>query len=225
MNQSRLLIIDDEEDMRALVHMYLKSSGFEVYQAANGEEALEILSAMSIDLIVADVMMPVLDGFTLCLNIRQSSNVPIVFLTARGEEWDRVYGLKIGADDYIVKPFSPSELIARIDAVLRRVNRESAADKTVQLYGQIEINERGRTVKVCGKSLALTLKEFELLLFLCRHRGQALSREQLLEHVWGIDYEGSVRTVDTHIKTLRIKLGNVGEFIQTMWGIGYKLEV
>ncbi|GAV14354.1 MULTISPECIES: response regulator transcription factor [Paenibacillus] len=225
MNQSRLLIIDDEEDMRALVHMYLKSSGFEVYQAANGEEALEILSAMSIDLIVADVMMPVLDGFTLCLNIRQSSNVPIVFLTARGEEWDRVYGLKIGADDYIVKPFSPSELIARIDAVLRRVNRESAADKTVQLYGQIEINERGRTVKVCGKPLALTLKEFELLLFLCRHRGQALSREQLLEHVWGIDYEGSVRTVDTHIKTLRIKLGNVGEFIQTMWGIGYKLEV
>ncbi|MEQ7051659.1 response regulator transcription factor [Paenibacillaceae sp. P-4] len=225
MNQSRLLIIDDEEDMRALVHMYLKSSGFEVYQAANGEEALEILSAMSIDLIVADVMMPVLDGFTLCLNIRQSSNVPIVFLTARGEEWDRVYGLKIGADDYIVKPFSPSELIARIDAVLRRVNRESAADKTVQLYGQIEINERGRTVKVCGESLALTLKEFELLLFLCRHRGQALSREQLLEHVWGIDYEGSVRTVDTHIKTLRIKLGNVGEFIQTMWGIGYKLEV
>ncbi|OBY79757.1 DNA-binding response regulator [Paenibacillus sp. KS1] len=225
MNQSRLLIIDDEEDMRALVHMYLKSSGFEVYQAANGEEALEILSAMSIDLIVADVMMPVLDGFTLCLNIRQSSNVPIVFLTARGEEWDRVYGLKIGADDYIVKPFSPSELIARIDAVLRRVNRESAADKMVQLYGQIEINERGRTVKVCGESLALTLKEFELLLFLCRHRGQALSREQLLEHVWGIDYEGSVRTVDTHIKTLRIKLGNVGEFIQTMWGIGYKLEV
>ncbi|MCM3291242.1 response regulator transcription factor [Paenibacillus sp. MER 180] len=225
MNQSRLLIIDDEEDMRALVHMYLKSSGFEVYQAANGEEALEILSAMSIDLIVADVMMPILDGFTLCLNIRQSSNVPIVFLTARGEEWDRVYGLKIGADDYIVKPFSPSELIARIDAVLRRVNRESAADKTVQLYGQIEINERGRTVKVCGKPLALTLKEFELLLFLCRHRGQALSREQLLEHVWGIDYEGSVRTVDTHIKTLRIKLGNVGEFIQTMWGIGYKLEV
>ncbi|EPY10720.1 MULTISPECIES: response regulator transcription factor [Paenibacillus] len=225
MNQSRLLIIDDEEDMRALVHMYLKSSGFEVYQAANGEEALEILSAMSIDLIVADVMMPVLDGFTLCLNIRQSSNVPIVFLTARGEEWDRVYGLKIGADDYIVKPFSPSELIARIDAVLRRVNRESAADKTVQLYGQIEINERGRTVKVCGEPLALTLKEFELLLFLCRHRGQALSREQLLQHVWGIDYEGSVRTVDTHIKTLRIKLGNVGEFIQTMWGIGYKLEV
>ncbi|KJB88245.1 transcriptional regulator [Paenibacillus sp. E194] len=225
MNQSRLLIIDDEEDMRALVHMYLKSSGFEVYQAANGEEALEILSAMPIDLIVADVMMPILDGFTLCLNIRQSSNVPIVFLTARGEEWDRVYGLKIGADDYIVKPFSPSELIARIDAVLRRVNRESAADKTVQLYGQIEINERGRTVKVCGESLALTLKEFELLLFLCRHRGQALSREQLLEHVWGIDYEGSVRTVDTHIKTLRIKLGNMGEFIQTMWGIGYKLEV
>lgn len=225
MNQSRLLIIDDEEDMRTLVHMYLKSSGFEVYQAANGEEALEILSAMPIDLIVADVMMPVLDGFTLCLNIRQSSNVPIVFLTARGEEWDCVYGLKIGADDYIVKPFSPSELIARIDAVLRRVNRESAADKTVQLYGKIEINERGRTVKVCGEPLALTLKEFELLLFLCRHRGQALSREQLLEHVWGIDYEGSVRTVDTHIKTLRIKLGSVGEFIRTMWGIGYKLEV
>lgn len=225
MNQSRLLIIDDEEDMRTLVNMYLKSSGFEVYQAANGEEALEILSAMPIDLIVADVMMPVLDGFTLCLNIRQSSNVPIVFLTARGEEWDCVYGLKIGADDYIVKPFSPSELIARIDAVLRRVNRESAADKTVQLYGQIEINERGRTVKVCGEPLALTLKEFELLLFLCRHRGQALSREQLLEHVWGIDYEGSVRTVDTHIKTLRIKLGSVGEFIRTMWGIGYKLEV
>ncbi|EJW19562.1 response regulator transcription factor [Paenibacillus alvei] len=225
MNQTRLLIIDDEDDMRALVQMYLKNSGFEVHQAANGEEALEVLSAMPIDLIVADVMMPVLDGFTLCLNIRQSSNVPIVFLTARGEEWDRVYGLKIGADDYIVKPFSPSELIARIDAVLRRVHRESAEDKTVQQYGQIEINERGRTVKVCGEPLSLTLKEFELLLFLCRHRGQALSREQLLEHVWGIDYEGSVRTVDTHIKTLRIKLGNVGEFIQTMWGIGYKLEV
>lgn len=225
MNQTRLLIIDDEDDMRALVQMYLKNSGFEVYQATNGEEALKVLSVVPIDLIVADVMMPVLDGFTLCLNIRQSSNVPIVFLTARGEEWDRVYGLKIGADDYIVKPFSPSELIARIDAVLRRVHRESAADKPVQQYGQIEINERGRTVTVCGEPLSLTLKEFELLLFLCRHRGQALSREQLLEHVWGIDYEGSVRTVDTHIKTLRIKLGSVGEFIRTMWGIGYKLEV
>ncbi|MDX8365893.1 response regulator transcription factor [Cytobacillus sp. IB215665] len=224
--KKKVMIVDDEEDMRNLIQMYVERDNFETYHASDGNDAFNILDKTNIDIIILDVMMPDIDGFTFCEKLRQTSNIPIIFLTARGDEWDRVYGLKMGADDYIVKPFSPSELIARIDAVLRRTNQGRHNDEGLFVkYGSLEINEKGRKVRVNGSSIGLTLKEFDLLLFFCKHLGQALSREQLLEGVWGFDYKGGVRTVDTHIKTLRIKLGGFGDSITTVWGIGYKLEV
>ncbi|NSL51658.1 response regulator transcription factor [Calidifontibacillus erzurumensis] len=220
-----VLIVDDEADMRQLVRMYLEKEGFLCLEAEDGEEALNLVKAHTIDLIILDVMMPKVDGLTFCMKVREQSSVPIIFLTARGDEWDRVYGLKLGADDYIVKPFSPNELVARVDAVLRRANPAVRNKEDHISYGPIEINLKGRQAFLNGELLNLTLKEYEILLFFCRHHGQALSREQLLENVWGFDYVGGVRTVDTHIKTLRLKLKEYGNLIQTVWGIGYKFEV
>lgn len=223
MNNITILIVDDEEDMRNLAQMYLENSGFTCYQAANGEETYRILNEEPIDLVLLDIMMPVEDGFQVCQTIREKSKVPIIFLSAKGEEWDKVKGLQLGGDDYIVKPFSPGELIARINAVLRRVGNINNEEDTVTI-GKINIDKKARTVSVDGKIVPLTLKEYELLLFFVNHKTYALSREQLLENVWGIDYVGSLRTVDTHIKTLRMKLG-AGDYIHTVWGIGYKFEV
>lgn len=225
MNKGKVLIVDDEADMRQLVRMYLEKEGFHCVEAEDGEVALDLLKANSFDLLIIDVMMPKVDGLTLCMKVREDSSVPIIFLTARGDEWDRVYGLKLGADDYVVKPFSPNELIARVDAVLRRANPVVREDEEQLAFGPIVLNLKGRQVYLGGELINLTLKEYELLLFFCRHNGQALSREQLLENVWGFDYIGGVRTVDTHIKTLRLKLKEHGNLIQTVWGIGYKFEV
>ncbi|HHY71737.1 MAG TPA: response regulator transcription factor [Bacillus bacterium] len=225
MNKGKVLIVDDEADMRQLVRMYLEKEGFHCVEAEDGEVALDLLKANSFDLLIIDVMMPKVDGLTLCMKVREDSSVPIIFLTARGDEWDRVYGLKLGADDYVVKPFSPNELIARVDAVLRRANPIVREDEEQLAFGPIVLNLKGRQVYLGGELINLTLKEYELLLFFCRHNGQALSREQLLENVWGFDYIGGVRTVDTHIKTLRLKLKEHGNLIQTVWGIGYKFEV
>jgi DNA-binding response OmpR family regulator len=224
MVQTNILIIDDEEDMRHLAEMYLENSGFHCYLAASGQEGYEILKSKTIDLIILDIMMPDENGFQVCARIREKYTIPIIFLSAKGEEWDKVKGLQLGGDDYIVKPFSPGEMIARIQAILRRAGlTTSEAQSRIQL-GEIIIDRMARTVFVADKIIALTLKEFELLLFFADHYGQALSREQLLEHIWGMDYIGSLRTVDTHIKTLRMKLG-VADYIQTVWGIGYKFEV
>lgn len=224
MVQTNILIIDDEEDMRHLAEMYLENSGFHCYLAASGQEGYEILKSKTIDLIILDIMMPDENGFQVCARIREKYTTPIIFLSAKGEEWDKVKGLQLGGDDYIVKPFSPGEMIARIQAILRRAGlTTSEAQSRIQL-GEINIDRMARTVFVADKIIALTLKEFELLLFFADHYGQALSREQLLEHIWGMDYIGSLRTVDTHIKTLRMKLG-VADYIQTVWGIGYKFEV
>lgn len=223
MNNITVLIVDDEEDMRNLAQMYLENSGFTCYQAANGEETYGVLNEEPIDLVLLDIMMPIEDGFQVCQSIREKSKVPIIFLSAKGEEWDKVKGLQLGGDDYIVKPFSPGELIARINAVLRRVGNINNEEDLVAI-GKINIDKKARTVSVDGKIVPLTLKEYELLLFFVNHKGYALSREQLLENVWGIDYVGSLRTVDTHIKTLRMKLG-AGDYIHTVWGIGYKFEV
>ncbi|MDP5276789.1 response regulator transcription factor [Chengkuizengella axinellae] len=226
MKDKNVLIVDDEQDMRNLIQMYLDTSNFGTFHAANGKEAFFILETERIDIIILDVMMPEMDGFSFCMKVREKSNIPLIFLTARGEEWDRVHGLKLGADDYIVKPFSPGELVARIDAVLRRYNHEIKTEMELYLQiGPLEIDEKGRKVKIHNKPVSLTLKEFDLLLFLSKHKGQALSRQQLLESVWGYDFLGGERTVDTHVKTLRIKMGSFGESIQTVWGIGYKLEV
>lgn len=225
MSNREILIVDDEQDISQLVGMYLENSGFSWDYADNGELALLKMNQNNYDLIIIDVMMPIMDGWTLCKKIRESSNIPVIFLTAKGEEWDKVNGLKIGADDYIVKPFSPGELIARIDAVLRRtINLNDSSIFNFQV-GKIQINENARTVKVGNKEISLTLKEYDLLIFLCKHQGHVFSREKILEQVWGFDYYGTARTVDTHIKTLRLKLGQDADYISTVWGVGYKFGV
>lgn len=223
MNPIKVLIIDDEEDMRNLVQMYLENSGFKCDHAADGVKGMKKLHEEDFDLVILDIMMPFEDGFTVCGKIRTFSQVPIIFLSAKGEEWDKVRGLQLGGDDYIVKPFSPGELVARINALLRRTSFVKNDEDTVTI-GKINIDKKGRRVIVEGDIVLLTLKEFELLVSLVQHQGQALTREQLLEFVWGMDYHGSLRTVDTHIKTLRMKLGT-GDYIQTIWGVGYKFEV
>ncbi|AAP08283.1 MULTISPECIES: response regulator transcription factor [Bacillus] len=223
MNKYRVLVVDDESDMRQLVGMYLDNFGYEWGEAENGKEALKKLETDHYDFVVLDIMMPEMDGLSVCKEIRKTSDVPIIFLTAKGEEWNRVNGLRMGADDYIVKPFSPGELVARMEAVLRRYTKQEQQEE-IQ-FGPILINEKSRRIEADGESISLTVKEFDLLYFLCQHTGQVFSREQLLEKVWGYDYAGSTRTVDTHVKTMRLKLGESGNYIQTVWGVGYKFEV
>lgn len=223
MNKYRVLVVDDESDMRQLVGMYLDNFGYEWGEAENGKEALKKLETDHYDFVVLDIMMPEMDGLSVCKEIRKTSDVPIIFLTAKGEEWNRVNGLRMGADDYIVKPFSPGELVARMEAVLRRYTKQEQQEE-IQ-FGPILINEKSRRIEANGESISLTVKEFDLLYFLCQHTGQVFSREQLLEKVWGYDYAGSTRTVDTHVKTMRLKLGESGNYIQTVWGVGYKFEM
>ncbi|AAP25264.1 MULTISPECIES: response regulator transcription factor [Bacillus] len=223
MSKYRVLVVDDESDMRQLVGMYLDNFGYEWGEAENGKEALKKLETDHYDFVVLDIMMPEMDGLSVCKEIRKTSDVPIIFLTAKGEEWNRVNGLRMGADDYIVKPFSPGELIARMEAVLRRYTKQEQQEE-IQ-FGPILINEKSRKIEADGEPISLTVKEFDLLYFLCQHTGQVFSREQLLEKVWGYDYAGSTRTVDTHVKTMRLKLGEGGNYIQTVWGVGYKFEV
>lgn len=224
MIQRKILIIDDEEDMRTLTQMYLENSGYECFQANGGQEAYKLLKEHKMDLILLDIMMPDEDGFQVCTKIRESYDTPIIFLSAKGEEWDKVRALQLGGDDYIVKPFSPGEMVARIHAVLRRTSQEQAEDDVIKT-GVIKVDHKARKVFIDGELVALTLKEYELLIYLMTHKNQALSREQLLEQIWGMDYLGSLRTVDTHIKTMRMKLGPASDYIQTVWGIGYKFEV
>lgn len=221
-----VLIVDDEQDMRNLIEMMLHNAKFETVTAANGTEAYDIIVREKIDLVLLDVMMPHEDGFAVCQSIRAMSNIPIIFLTARDANEDKVKGLTIGGDDYIVKPFTNDELVARIHAVLRRsgTNVEELQQKYV-IYGPIKIDEIARKVSVDGKSIPLTLKEFELLHLFMNNPGNAYTREQLLERIWDIDYVGGTRTVDTHIKTLRIKLGKeAAGHIQTVWGVGYRFD-
>ncbi|MCM3734797.1 response regulator transcription factor [Bacillus cytotoxicus] len=223
MNKCKVLLVDDESDMRQLVGMYLDNFGYEWKEAENGKQALHMLEIESFNFVILDIMMPEMDGITVCKEIRKTSDIPIIFLTAKGEEWNRVNGLRTGADDYIVKPFSPGELIARMEAVLRRYMKFEEQEEIE--FGPVVINEKSRRVEIGGEGISLTVKEFDLLYFLCQHNGQVFSREQLLEKVWGYDYAGSTRTVDTHVKTMRLKLGEHGNCIQTVWGVGYKFEV
>ncbi|MGN1401097.1 MAG: response regulator transcription factor [Bacillus sp. (in: firmicutes)] len=224
MNKFRVLIVDDEEDLRNMIEMYLLNSGYLCLQACDGKEAIEMMKTNEIDVVLLDIMMPEQDGFEVCQEIRKFSEVPIIFVSAKGEEWDKVKGLKLGGDDYVLKPFSPGELIARIEALLRRAGKvQEHQEEDVISFGTISINKKSRRVTVNKATVTLTLKEYELLNFLILHANQVLSREQLLERIWGNDYNGSLRTVDTHIKTLRMKLKNA-DYIQTVWGIGYKFE-
>jgi DNA-binding response OmpR family regulator len=224
MNEVTILIVDDEADMRQLIKLYLEQEGFRCMEAENGQKALDLLHTYEPQLILLDVMMPKMDGFTAAANIRKTKQIPIIFLTARADEWDRIHGLNLGADDYMMKPFSFGELIARVQAVLRRTQPAFAQSELTQM-GPLSINKKGRQVLCGGKPVSLTLKEYELLRFLCDYKGHVFSREQLLEKVWGYDYEGSERTVDTHIKTLRLKLKEGANIIHTVWGVGYKVEV
>lgn len=221
-----VLIVDDEQDMRKLIEMMLNNSDIETFTASNGTEAYDVIVRENIDLVLLDVMMPHEDGFVVCQSIRAMSNVPIIFLTARDANEDKVKGLTLGGDDYIVKPFTHDELVARIYAVLRRsgANITDLQQKYV-IFGPIKIDEIARKVSVDGKSIPLTLKEFELLHLFMKNPGNAYTREQLLERIWDIDYVGGTRTVDTHIKTLRIKLGkDAAAHIQTVWGVGYRFD-
>lgn len=219
----KVLVVDDEERMRKLISDFLRKDGFQTVEACNGKDALDVYADDPlINLVILDVMMPEYDGWTVCREIRKLSMVPIIMLTARGEESDELFGFELGADEYISKPFSPQVLVARVHALFRRtLNRDSS----VKSYDGLEIDESARYVTVDGQRLILSPKEFELLSYLAENEGRAISRDQILNAVWDYNYYGDSRTVDTHIKKLRLKLGGKGEFIQTVRGIGYRFEV
>ena len=219
-----ILIVDDESRMRKLIKDFLTAKGYNILEAEDGEKALEIFeqNKEKINLILLDVMMPKLDGWSVLRQIRQLSKVPIIMLTARGEEQDELFGFELGVDGYITKPFSPKILVARVEAILKRTKGNI---KEVKNYGGIEIDKEGRTITVDGKALELSLREYELLVYLVENENIALARDKILNTVWNYDYYGDSRTIDSHIKKIRHKLGKKGKHIQTIRGIGYKFEV
>ncbi|MFS0655208.1 response regulator transcription factor [Bacillus sp. 179-C3.3 HS] len=222
--QMRILLVDDESDMLELIGSFLQKQGFHTLTAQSGVEALRLLEKEPIDLVVLDIMMPDMDGFEVCHHIRQTSQIPILFLTARSYEEDRIRGLEMGADDYMMKPFSLRELAARIETMLRRIRGLSLKRSRIQI-GEIEIDQDGRQVYLSQEPINVTRREFDLLHFLLLNQGQVFSREQLYQKVWGTHpSNSSFRTVDTHIKTLRLKLKEAERYIQTVWGVGYKFE-
>lgn len=224
MNDIKVLVVDDESRMRKLIKDFLIQKNFNVLEAEDGEKALEIfeLEKEKIKLILLDVMMPKLDGWSVLRQIRQKSKVPIVMLTARGEEQDELFGFELGVDEYISKPFSPKILVARVEAILKRTSPD---EKEIKDYGGITIDTEGRTVKVDGKEIELSLREYELLKYLLENENIALSREKILNTVWNYDFYGDSRTIDSHIKKVRHKLGKKGKYIQTIRGVGYKFEI
>lgn len=224
MNKLKILVVDDESRMRKLVKDFLVKQNYEVMEAGDGSEALDIFFAnQDIVLIVLDVMMPKMDGWQVCREIRNYSKVPIIMLTARTDERDELQGFELGVDEYIAKPFSPKILVARVEAILRRTNQ--IAENEVLEYGGITIDKAAHVVTIDGKSIDLSFKEFELLTYFIENKGIALSREKILNSVWNYDYFGDARTIDTHVKKLRSKLGEKGDLIKTVWGMGYKLEI
>lgn len=222
MERLKILVADDESRMRKLVKDFLIKSNFEVLEAEDGSQALDLFYATKdIALIILDVMMPKMDGFEVCREIRQTSQVPIIMLTAKGDERDELQGFQLGVDEYITKPFSPKILVARVEAVLRRTNKEEETE--LLEYGGIVVDKTAHSVTIDGKPVDLSFKEFELLTYFMENKGIALSREKILNHVWNYDYFGDARTIDTHVKKLRSKLGNKGDLIKTIWGVGYKM--
>lgn len=219
-----ILVVDDEARMRKLIKDFLKAKGYSILEAEDGEKALEVFeeNKNKITLILLDVMMPKLDGWSVLRQIRQESKVPIIMLTARGEEQDELFGFELGVDEYISKPFSPKILVARVEAILKRTTKDTTEIKD---YAGIEIDKEGRTVKVDGKAIELSLREYELLIYLIENENIALSRDKILNNVWNYDYYGDSRTIDSHIKKIRHKLGKKGKYIKTMRGVGYKFEV
>ena len=223
MDKLKILVVDDEQRMRKLVRDFLVKQNFEVMEAGDGEEAVDLFYAnKDIALIILDVMMPKMDGWQVCREIRKYSQVPIIMLTAKSDEKDELQGFDLGVDEYVSKPFSPKILVARVEAILRRTN---ALEEGVKVVGGIVLNQAAHEVKIDGKNIELSYKEFELLTYFINNQGVALSRERILNNVWNYDYFGDARTIDTHVKKLRSKLGDKGEYIKTIWGMGYKFEV
>lgn len=223
MDKRKILVVDDESRMRKLVRDFLVKDHYDVLEAEDGEQAVDLFfREKEIALIVLDVMMPKMDGWQVCREIREYSQVPIIMLTARGDEQDELQGFQLGVDEYISKPFSPKILVARIEAILRRT--QSANDQELLVCGGITIDKNAHQVLIDGQPVELSYKEFELLTYFVENKGIALSREKILNNVWNYDYFGDARTIDTHVKKLRSKMGEKGDMIKTIWGMGYKLE-
>jgi len=223
MERTKILVVDDESRMRKLVHDFLAKNNYEVIEAENGEEAVDLFfEQKNIELIILDVMMPKMDGWQVCKEIRQYSSVPIIMLTAKSDERDELLGFELGVDEYISKPFSPKILVARVEAILRRAG--TVAAETTEIGG-IVLDKSAHQVFVDGQPIELSVKEFELLAYFIDNKGIALSRERILNNVWNYDYFGDARTIDTHVKKLRSKMGDKGDYIKTIWGMGYKFEV
>ena len=220
----KLLVVDDEPKIREVIREYAEFNGYEVTEAGDGMSAVGLCKLNKYDLVILDIMMPKLDGFSACKEIKKIQDVPIIMLSARGEEYDKLFGFELGIDDYIVKPFSPKELMARINVVLDRRHAAGPAKTDVLKFGGLEVNVAARTVTVDGKRVELTPKEYELLFYLIENRNIALSRDKLLSDIWGYDFFGDDRTIDTHIKNLRNNLGPYRDYIVTLRGVGYKFE-
>lgn len=220
---AKILVVDDEIKIREIIKEYAEFEGYEVAQAEDGMQAVEMVKNQDFDIIIMDVMMPKLDGYSACKEIRKIKQIPVIMLSARGEEYDKLFGFEIGVDDYVVKPFSPKELMARIRAVLNRASASQHTEDVIRYEG-LEINFTAREVKIDGERVSMTPKEYDLLFYLVKNMNIALSREKLLEEVWGFDFYGDDRTVDTHIKMLRNSLGKYRNLIVTLRGMGYKFE-
>lgn len=227
MDNARILLVDDEDRIRDMIKEYTSLEDYDIDEASNGIEALELFKQHKYSLIILDVMMPKIDGYTVCREIRKTSNVPVIMLTARGEEYDKLFGFELGVDDYIIKPFSPKELLARMKAIIRRsssVDLEAKKENIVTLGGLV-VDFDSRNTYVNGNLVTLTPKEYSLLTFFIKNSNRVFSREQLLNEVWGYDFIGDDRTVDTHIKMLRVSIKEYRKYIVTVWGTGYKFEV
>ncbi len=223
-NRTKILLVDDESRMRKLIKDFLEREGYVILEAGDGMEAVDLFyEHKDIGLIILDVMMPRMDGWSTCREIRANSNVPIVMLTARSEERDELKGFEMGVDEYIAKPFSPKILVARVSAIIKR--SKGAAAETIMEAGGIVIDKAAHLVRIDGQEIELSVKEFELLVYFVENQKIALNRERILNHVWNYDYFGDARTIDTHVKKLRSKLGEKGNYIKTIWGMGYKFEV
>jgi DNA-binding response OmpR family regulator len=220
----KILIVDYEEKIREVIREYAEFSGYEAEEAADGMSAIGMVKLNDYDLIIMDIMMPKLDGFSAVKEIQKIKNIPVIMLSARGEEYDKLFGFELGIDDYVVKPFSPKELMARVNAVLNRRDASERNISTIQKFEGLEINIAARTISVDGKRVELTPKEYDLLFYMIQHKNIALSRDRLLSDIWGYDFFGDDRTIDTHVKNLRNSLGPYRKFMVTLRGVGYKFE-
>ena len=221
MEMNHVLVVEDDKEIREGVEIYLKSQGYEVFQAADGIEGLEVIEKEGIHLAIVDIMMPRMDGIRMTMKLREKYDFPVIMLSAKSEEVDKIMGLNIGADDYVTKPFGMMELVSRIRAVLRRTSKKEEDDTYV--LGEIRMDRKKHEVTVAGEPVALTLKEYELLRKLMENQNIVLTRDKLLEEIWGYDFDGETRTVDVHVRTLRQKLGQAGEYIETVRGVGYRI--